>query len=443
MLKKGLIEISVNKILRLLIVIILIPSCSLHKNRIWTDNKNIEVEKEIIINELFKDEEALSKELNPNIKIQLRSKFSNNSFVDNLDNNNGRVNFDGKLKNVSRFKFSTIDNFDQFEPEIVFINDNIIFFDNKGSIIKFDQHSKIIWKKNYYNKSERKSKPILFFANDRKTLITVDNLAKYYAINIKNGELLWTKTNVAPFNSQIKIYKDKFFVIDFENTLRCFSLKDGKEFWNVKTDTTFIKSQKKLSLIILNDIVYFSNSIGDISGVDINTGNLIWQIPTQSSSIYENAFLLKTSDLIAKNNVILFSNNKNEFFSLDSNTGILNWKRKVNSNLRPTITDDLIFTITLEGFLVVIDNQSGNIIRITNIFDRIKKGKRSKIKPIGFVLGKKNIYLTTDNGLLILIDISTGRSSSILKIDNEKISRPFILKNNLFIIKDNAIIKLN
>ena len=128
MLKKELIEISVNKILGLLIVIILIPSCSLHKSRIWTDNKKIEAEKEIIINELFKDEEAFSKELNPNVKIQLRSKLSNNSFVDNLDNNNGRVNFDGKLKNVSRFKFSTIDNFDQFEPEIVFINDNIIFF---------------------------------------------------------------------------------------------------------------------------------------------------------------------------------------------------------------------------------------------------------------------------------------------------------------------------
>ena len=41
------------------------------------------------------------------------------------------------------------------------------------------------------------------------------------------------------------------------------------------------------------------------------------------------------------------------------------------------------------------------------------------------------------------MDISTGKSSSMLKIDNEKISRPFILDKNLFIIKDNAIIKIN
>ena len=67
----------------------------------------------------------------------------------------------------------------------------------------------------------------------------------------------------------------------------------------------------------------------------------------------------------------------------------------------------------------------------------------SLVEPVGFIVGTKNIYLTTDNGLLILIDISSGRSSSILKVDNEKISRPFILNKNLFIIKDNSIIKLN
>jgi len=103
----------------------------------------------------------------------------------------------------------------------------------------------------------------------------------------------------------------------------------------------------------------------------------------------------------------------------------------------------LIFTVTMEGFLVVVENSTGNIIRITNVFDRFKKKKKSKIKPVGFIVGASNIYLTTDNGRLIIIDILSGKSSLILKIDNEKISRPFILNKNLFIVKDNAIIKLD
>ena len=433
-----------NKILGLFLVFILISNCSLDKkSSLWTESKKIETVNDLVINELFKDEEAFNKEFNSNVKIQLKSNPTKNSFVNNLNNNNGRVSYNGSLKSISRFKFSTIDNFDQIEPEILFYGDNIIFFENKGSIFNFDKFSKLIWKKNFYKKFEKKAKPELSLANDKKTLIVADNLAKYYAMNIKTGELIWAKTNVAPFNSQIKIYDDKFFVTDFDNVLRCYSIKDGSELWNVKTDTAFIKSKKKLSLVILNGNIYFNNSIGDISAVDIQTGNLIWQTPTQSSLIYEDSFLLETSDLIADDDAILLSNNRNEFFSFSANTGALNWQQKINSNIRPTLIENLIFTVTIEGFLVVIDNKTGNIIRITNVFDKIKKNKRSKIKPVGFIVGTKNIYLTTDNGLLILIDISSGRSSSILKVDNEKISRPFILNKNLFIIKDNSIIKLN
>ena len=177
--------------------------------------------------------------------------------------------------------------------------------------------------------------------------------------------------------------------------------------------------------------------------MDIDRGKLVWQTPTQDSSIYESSFYLKMSDLILANKSILFSNNNNEFFSLDINTGTLIWQQKINSSVRSTVVDNFVFSVTEEGFLVIIESETGDIIRITNVFDRIKEKKRSNIRPVGFVVGLKNIYLTTNNGRLIVIDVLTGKPILMLKIDNESISMPFILDKNLFIIKDNAIIKLN
>ena len=474
-----------SKFLGIFLLLIFITSCSLdNKTGLWTKKQKLKEEKKIIIKELFEKEKALEKEFNPNLKINLSAKLIDNSFINNFDNNNGRVNYNGTLKSISKFKFKKIDNFNQLEPEIIFDKNNVIFFDDKGSILKFDNFSKLIWKKNYYTKPEKKSKPILFFANNADTLIVADSIAKYYAININNGELLWSKNNSAPFNSQVKVYRDKFFVIDFENILRCYSIKDGTELWKIKTDQSFIKSQKKLSIVIVDNKVYFNNSIGDISAVDIASGILLWQTPTQSSEIYEEAFFLKTSDLIASNNSILFSNNKNEFFSLDIKRGNLNWKQKVNSNIRSTLVDNIIFAVSMEGFLIIIDNQTGNIVRITDVFTQYKrsykkkkrkrtftfgkkkesdqtskrivrekskptytfgqgKNRTSSIEPVGFILGSKNIYLTTTNGRLIIIDVVTGKPISIIKIDNDKISRPFVLNKNLFIVKDNAIIKLD
>ena len=50
-----------------------------------------------------------------------------------------------------------------------------------------------------------------------------------------------------------------------------------------------------------------------------------------------------------------------------------------------------------------------------------RPGGGQYIKPIGFVIGLKNIYLTTDNGRMLIIDTKTGKTNSILKIDNDKI----------------------
>ena len=433
-----------NKNLYLFFILILIYGCSFNKNsKFWTNSEKVDSEQNIDYKEIFPTEEALKKEFNSNLKIRLTSKPLNNTFINNHLNNNERLNFDGNLKKSSRFKFSKIDNFSQYEPEISFFKNNLIFFDKRGSILQFNDKSKMVWKKNYYSKSEKKLKPILQFVNNDKYLIVADNIAKYYMLDIKTGKLIWSKSNLAPFNSQIKIYKDKFFIIDFSNTLRCFSIKDGNELWNIKTENSLIRSQKKLSMTIIDEKIYFNNSVGDISAVDLSKGELLWQLPTQSNLIYESAFSLQTSDIISDKENLFFSNNNNEFFSINIQTGSFNWKNRINSNLRSTIVDNLLFSVSLEGYLIILDKRSGNIIRVTDIFQNFKAKKRSKIKPTGFIVGLNKVYVSTSNGKLIVIDILSGKISSILKIDNKKISKPFIKNKNLYLIKDSAIIRLN
>ena len=434
-----------NKLFYLLVTFLFLSSCSLDtKSGLWTKTEELDSENKNLEVKIFEENEIYERELNIDLKIKLRNDFKKNSFINNLSNNNGVVNFDGSIDKIKKFKFSKIDQFDNYQPELLITKkNNLIFFDDKGTVLNFSSDNELIWKNNYYSKREKKLKPILYFAANEKTLIVADSISKYYAININDGKLNWINNNIAPFNSQIKIFKDKFFVVDFENILRCFSIENGKEIWNFKTEKSFIKSQQKLSLIINNNRVIFTNTLGDISSLDIETGNLIWQTPTQSSDIYENYFSLKNSDLISENNTIYFSNNQNEFFAIDQRNGVIKWKQNLNSNLRPTYADNLVFTITLEGYFVAIDSRNGNIVRMTNIINKIKKYKKENIKPIGFIVSQDKVYLSLSNGRLIIIETLTGKPIDIKKIDNEKISRPYVLNNDMYIIKDNAILKLN
>ena len=190
------------------------------------------------------------------------------------------------------------------------------------------------------------------------------------------------------------------------------------------------------------NIVFFSNTLGDVTAVNASNGSLIWQTSTQKSSFYEDAFNLISSDLVSNNNTIVYSNNRNELYSINLENGLVKWKQKINSSVRSVIINELIFTVSNEGYLFITDSKTGNIIRITDIFNIYNKKKRSKIKPIGFLIGINKIYLTTSHGRLLTIDIATGKTFSVLKIDNEKISRPFVSNKELFVVKKNSIIKL-
>ena len=432
------------KFFKIIALSFFIFSCSLNSNSSFWSKRSIDNKEKVLnIKQISKKDEVLLSEINKNLEINLSNLKKENFPLSYFDNNNGRTEYNGKLKSISRYKFKKIEKFNEYEPEVILDNQNIVFFDNKGTILKFDQNSKLIWKKNYYSKSEKKLSPFLFMTTKNNLLIVVDTIAKTFAMDIETGELIWSNYNLSPFNSQIKIFKNKFYAVDTKNILRCFSVTDGKELWNYKTDTPFIKSQKRTSLIVKSNKVIFNNTIGDITAVDSDTGDLLWQTPTQSKKIYDESMFFKNSDLITAKNSILFSNNNNNFYSLNSKDGVLNWKQKLNSHIKPVYFNGLIFTVTNEGYLAVINNEKGNLIRSTYLFNSFKPKKRKNIKPIGFIVGKKNIYLTLSNGRLMVIDTSKGSIESILKIDKEKISTPVVQGQNLYITKNNSIIKLN
>ena len=424
-----------------LILLISINHCSFNSNsKFWTKEKKVE-QLSKNVKKIFEDEKVINKELNENITVKIPKNISNNFNL--LSNNLEIKNLNFNIKKTSKFKFSKIENFNYFEPELVFDGNNFIYFDDKGNIIKFGRDFKIIWKKNFYSKQEKKNKPILSFTVANNTLIIFDNLSKIYAVNLITGNLIWSKRNKNPFNSQIKVFNNKIYAIDMSNILRCYSLLDGSELWQFKSEDTFLKSTKRNSLIISDDKIFFNNSLGDVIAIDAKSGLLLWQIPTQSSLIYENAFNLVMSDLVSDNKNIIFSNNRNEFYSLNMINGFLNWKQKINSSVRPIFYDQFIFTISDEGYFFVIDGKTGNVIRITDIFNIFGKNKRENIKPIGFVATLNKLILSTSNGRVIVIDIKNGKVDSIFKIDNERVSRPFIFDNKIILVKNNSIIKLN
>lgn len=426
-----------------LLVFVFLFSCSLGDvGGFWTKEKDLKNER-LEFKPLFEKDKFSSQEFNTNFVFSLSKKdikLNNNS---EINNNDGYVLFDGVLQKIQKYNFSKIKNFYSQEPSLIFSNDNIIFFDDSGSILSFNKNSKLTWKINNYSKSEKKIGPLISMIENKGQLYVSDNLSKFYKVDIKDKKIVWSKKNEIPFNSKIKFYEDKIYIVDTNNDLNCFSALNGNLLWKHTTEKSFINSSKKLSILIKDKLVIFSNSLGDITAVNANNGSLVWQKFTQNSKIYEDIMTLKTSNLIEDNGSIYFSNNKNQFYSLDLNTGIINWIQDINSNIKPAVIAKFIFTISLDGYFFIIEKDTGNILRITDVFKQLRINKNEIIQPTGFIFNHKNLFISTSEGKLIIVNIKTGKVQNILKISNDIISRPFVQNKKMYLIKDNSIIKLN
>ena len=350
------------KLIIFILSIFFLSHCSFNeKTTIWNDKEKKEIQKDI--RKISSKNKKIVAEFNDELKLDLSKIKMNNKIVDNK-NDYGSQDYIGEIIKVGRYKFSKLENVKQLNFKPIFFNNGLIFFDKKGSIIRYKDNQKILWKKNHYSKSERKLKPKLNFVLVDENLIVTDSIAKYYSINVNTGTLNWSNSNVYPFNSGIKTSKNKFFVVDYKNTLRCYNINDGSECWNLQTEDSFTLSNSKFSLIIVDDLVVFNNSVGDITAVNIETGLITWQLPTQNSNIINQTYSFKTSKLVSDGKSIFFSNNKNEFYSVDVKTGTTNWINEINSNLTPIISENLLFTVSNEGYLYVLEKNNGNIIRV-------------------------------------------------------------------------------
>jgi len=432
----------VSKLSLLILITLLLSGCSLTgSSKLWNNDKT-QVNEPENIKIVLTNEASPVEEFNSNIEIDI-SNGNFNKDPNNNQNNAGELNYEGILNKVGKYSFSKFNDFEYLDVQPIFYNQNLIFFDDKGTIIFYDESQKTLWKKNFYTKSEKKLKPRLNFVNKDNLIIVTDDVAKYYLINVDSGELIWEKNNIVPFNSGLKIRNDIFYAVDYKNILRAITIKDGLEQWNLKTEESLTKSNTKISIAIDESNIYFNNSIGDITAVNLNTGQLVWQLPTQNNSVSKNAFQLSNSQLVLDEKTIFLSNNKNEFYSIDTTTGLINWKNQINSILTPTVIGKFIITVSDNGYLYIIEKKTGNILRINDLYKNIKIKKRNDIKPTGFFISIGKIYLTNDDGKLIIANVNTGEILDIVKVASDKILKPLVNDNNLFLIRNGSIIRFN
>ena len=433
------------------IILFLLVNCSFDtKTGIWSGEevkkeKVVEIKKEQDreknIRKIYSigDEYSLEKTLTKKIKL-LKPEKNSSWQMPSLNQQNflGNIYLSGiddrfLKKKIGKNKF----NLSKTTASPLIYKGNIFLSDNKGTVFNINEFGKLNWKKNIYRKIYKKIYKNLTFSIYKNNIYVADNIGFIYAISLDSGKLVWIKNHGVPFKSKIKIFDNKIFLMNQDNKLFSFSVKDGSVIWNFNSLSSFIKSQNFLSLALSKqgDVIAIT-SLGDLLKINSTNGNIVWSLNTLGGLLPDVTDFFESSDIVIANENIIFSA-QSALFSCDLNSGIVNWKIDVSSVAAPIIDGKNIFLVTENGYFVIINLDTGEIIFSTNILKVLKKKKQST-KISGFIMGSGKIYSVTSNGYLIISSATSGTVENFINVRDPITSVPVINNGKLFIYTENS-----
>ena len=430
---------------------LLLFNCSFDsKSGIWSEGEKekeriseLEKKQKQIVEKrkILSSENIYSEEKNLNKKIILTKAKRNSSWLMaglNHQNNLGNIylpSIEKKFlkKKVGKNKFDLSKNI--FPPLIY--KDNIILSDDKGTIFLVDSRGKILWKTNIYKKVYKKIYKNLNFSINKNLIYVADNIGFIYSIDLNTGKPIWIKNHGVPFKSFTKVFKNNIFLINQDNRLLCFSTKDGSIVWDLRTVKSFIKSYFFLHpAVSKNEDIVSLNSSGDLFKINGENGRVYWSVNVAESLFTHATDFFKSSAIVISENEVIFST-ASKFFSYNLENGNRNWEKNLGTTGSPILDGPNIFFITDNGYFVIMERSSGEIISSTNILKVLKK-KRRNTSITGYILGSEKIYAVTLNGYLIVSSAISGKVEYYKNIGDRITVAPIISNGKLYILSESS-----
>lgn len=235
----------------------------------------------------------------------------------------------------------------------------------KAVVYALDRNiGKVIWQKDVAG--EVLTKPI---SSGNRVLIHTSN-GYLQALNKKTGALIWeTNLDVPPLSlrgqSTPAVVDGMVIIGDDNGHVNAISLKDGLLIWQQRISqpggSTEIARLDDVDVtpVIINNVIYAVGYNGNMVGLDLHTGQLLWHRNMGS-----------THNFLVTSQCIYIVDQNDVLKALDRNDGSLMWQNEKLKNRRltdPVLYDRYMAVGDSEGYLYLVDPSEGKFVYKTFI----------------------------------------------------------------------------
>jgi outer membrane protein assembly factor BamB len=281
--------------------------------------------------------------------------------------------------------------------------------------------------------------------NDGKLYVT-SGYRFIAALDATDGKVIWQKSVDTPIHTAPSVSDKYVIVTDVDNQIVALDLTTGEQAWTYQALVEPARIMRSTGGTLLNNVYYAPFSSGELIALDANTGTPLWT-EVLARSTRTNA-LSEIRDIsgrpIVYKGEIFAASHSGMFAAMNPATGDKKWSIGVDSVNTPWAAGDAIYLTSLQGELMAVNRDTGQLYWIFDLNEAAAKGKKVKKKaknlPVwtGPVLASGRLIMINSQGDAVAFDPKTGARMSAIKLGKAAYIQPVAVKDRLYILTDDA-----
>ncbi|MGF1544076.1 MAG: PQQ-binding-like beta-propeller repeat protein [Parvularculaceae bacterium] len=256
-------------------------------------------------------------------------------------------------------------------------------------------------------------------------------------VDAEDGEELWRFETDAPIRTPPTAYRGAVYAVTITNEMIAVDQTSGEKLWSFSSFEENARILSSASPAAAGDLVVAPFSSGEVVAFLADSGRPVWNDTlSRSASLTALASLndIAGSPVIDRGLVYVVSH-AGQLTAIDIRTGDRVWETPIQGVQMPWVAGDYIFIVSVDAELVCLAREDGAVVWIAEL-DRFENEKKRKgrISWAGPILVGDHLFLVSTNGRVAKVDADNGEIVDRKKIGDGSIVPPIVADETLLVL---------
>lgn len=243
-----------------------------------------------------------------------------------------------------------------------------------------------------------------------KNLYALTGFGGVFALNSSNGNITWRQDLGKPIRTQPTLANGILYVETIDNQLLAFEASTGSEMWryNISAEDTIYAGGVSPVADETKQVVITAFSNGELQAFNAKIGYPIWSQNLINTRFTPSAIhALKASPVIDEH-IVYAAGSNDQTIAADVETGEIIWQMPVGGMSTPLVDKEVVFLVSNSYELLALDKKTGHILWQTPLLDDMSHKDRHTVHIFSPLLINGKLLVATSNGWLLHFNPKTG-----------------------------------